>query len=104
VRNQFAVQWGVPGDVPVPGDFNGDGTTDVAVYRSSSGVWLVQGLLPVQWGIPGDLAMLGDFNGDGVTDIAVYRRSSGQWFVRNVFTVWWGVAGDIPASRAYSPR
>ena len=25
VRNQFTVQWGDPGDVPVPGDYNGDG-------------------------------------------------------------------------------
>ena len=31
VLNQFAVEWGGPGDVPVQGDYDGNGTTDVAV-------------------------------------------------------------------------
>jgi hypothetical protein len=38
----------------VPGDYNGDGTTDRAVYRPSTATWFPQGLAPVQWGLPGD--------------------------------------------------
>jgi hypothetical protein len=32
---------GLSTDVPVPGDYNGDGTTDIAVYRRSTGSWYV---------------------------------------------------------------
>ena len=43
------------GDVPVPGDYNGDGLTDVAVWRPSTGEWFVRGQFTVQWGGTGDV-------------------------------------------------
>jgi len=30
---QAQVQWGGPGDIPTPGDFDGDGKTDFAIWR-----------------------------------------------------------------------
>src|SRR5688572_4091986 len=84
------------------GDFNGDGTTEIAVWRPSDGVWYVRGLFNVQWGIGGDIPVAADFNGDGTTDIAVWRPSDGVWYVRGLFNIQWGVGGDVPVVGDYN--
>ena len=38
---QTSQQWGQQGDIPVPGDYDGDGRTDFAVWRPSEGNWYV---------------------------------------------------------------
>src|SRR5438445_4593210 len=38
---QTYFNWGTSGDVPVPGDFDGDGKTDFSIFRPSSSTWWV---------------------------------------------------------------
>ena len=57
--------WGAGGDVPIVGDFDGDGRTDVTVYRPSSAHWFILKSSTnftvdntYQWGATGDIPML----------------------------------------------
>src|SRR5205823_4012765 len=68
--------WGVSTDLPVPGDYDGDGKTDIAVYRASTGAWWILNsgtnyttYSNYNWGNSTDLPTPGDYDGDGKTDV-----------------------------------
>jgi len=115
VENAADVQWGQAGDIPVAGDFDGDGKADRAVVRPdprtvSSSVWWVLksggGVTNVPWGAAGDIPISGDFDGDRRTDPAIYRPASGQtpgqwWAILSSDNSQrllgnWGGLGDVP--------
>ena len=97
-------------DVPVRGDFDGDGRGDPATYRPGSGEWRIwwSGLNyaasnPVVWGVSTDIPVAADYDGDGKTDLAVYRPSTGRWRVllsstnmQTTLDIQWGDAGSRP--------
>ena len=87
----------------MPGDYNGDGVTDIAVYRPSSGQWFVRNQLAVQFGDPGrHRRCRPTTTATARWTCAVYRSSTGHWFVRNQFNVQFGDSGDVPVPGDYN--
>jgi glucuronoarabinoxylan endo-1,4-beta-xylanase len=83
-------------------DFNGDCSTDIAVYRPATGAWYIRGQTSVSFGALDDKPAPGDYNGDKTTDIAVYRPATGAWYIRGQSSVSYGAAGDIPVPGDYN--
>ncbi len=83
-------------------DFDGNGSSDVSVFRPSNGKWYIKGVGGAAWGVSGDIPVNGDYNGDGTTDIAVWRPSNGRWYVRSIGGASWGTSGDIPVPGDYN--
>ncbi|MDQ3801110.1 MAG: FG-GAP-like repeat-containing protein [Acidobacteriota bacterium] len=93
---------------PTPFDFNGDGRSDVSVFRPSTGFWYIarptgspsQNFDAVQFGVNGDVIVPADYDGDGKTDVAVWRPSDGVWYMMQSSagfrTAQFGASGDIP--------
>jgi hypothetical protein len=82
--NFVSVPWGIGGDKPVVGDYDGDAKADAAVFRPSNGIWYIlrsrDGFSAIQFGASTDKPVVGDYDGDGRADVAVYRPSEGNWY------------------------
>src|SRR5579862_2188699 len=109
----LAILLATPAMAATVGDYDGDGNTDFAVWRPSTGQWFIipssnpSTSIVQQWVLVGDIPVPGDYDGDGKTDFAVWRPSTGQWFVipssnpSTSIVQSWGLIGDIPVPGDY---
>jgi protocatechuate 3,4-dioxygenase beta subunit len=78
--------YGLAGDQPIVGDWNGDGVDTIAVFRDGrwhrdtdgDGKW-TNSDSKSGFGQVGDKPVIGDFNGDGIDELGVYR--DGTWHI-----------------------
>ncbi|MEC8344957.1 MAG: fibrinogen-binding protein, partial [Planctomycetota bacterium] len=77
------VRFGQPGDVPVVGDWNGDGVEQLGIYRDGLWVLDLNGNREIdatdkvfEMGGAEDVPMAGDFDGDGVDEASLYRSTT----------------------------
>jgi len=82
-------------------DFDGDGASDIAVFRPSNGFWYLRRIDNDPWGQVNDIPVPGDYNGDGITDMAVWRPSNGVWYLRGIDDDQLGQVGDVPVPADY---
>ncbi len=90
-------------------DFDGDGKSDVSIYRPSTGIWYslnsTTGFSSTQWGNSTDRIVPADYDGDGKTDVAIYRPSNGTFYILSSTTGFratqWGISTDIPVPADY---
>jgi hypothetical protein len=102
----FRITYGNPGDLPVIGDWNGNGTQTQGTFRA--GVWHFKNTLRTgvadysrTYGRPGDRPVVGDWNGDGIQTIGVRRGnlfllSDSTLSPKTAYQFRYGDPGDIP--------
>jgi (2Fe-2S) ferredoxin len=107
------VQFGNGEDKIVPGDFTGEGETDFAVFRPSSGTWYFSEFAgepsrnfdAFPFGALNDIPLIGDFDADNRNDLAVFRN--GTWWIRlslsgEVLALPFGLGSDKQVAADYN--
>jgi hypothetical protein len=109
----------INGDIPVTGDWTGDGHAKIGIYRSSTGTWYLDannnGIYDAgdytygYGGLSGDMPVVGDWMGLNKSCIGIYRTNGGSFWLLDLncngsfentptdaFFPFGGLPGDVP--------
>ena len=114
----YAQAWGLNGDIPAPGDYDGDNRMDFAIQRGegANGVFYIRYMahLPdtvITFGLANDIVVPGYYDSDARTDLAVISENGSgffEWKYRpsaggaDVVDEWGIAATDIPVPGDYN--
>jgi hypothetical protein len=113
----YTILYGKEGDIPVVGDWDGNGTMTIGIFEPDTGVWKLKNTnlegapdYTFAYGVPGDLPVVGDWDGNGTTTIGVVDPATFTWYLRNrnsagvpdITPFAYGVRGDIPVTGTWS--
>ncbi|OYT71678.1 MAG: hypothetical protein CFK52_07400 [Chloracidobacterium sp. CP2_5A] len=100
--------YGLPGDIPIVGDWDGDGVDTLGVFRPATAQFFLKNAntagfadTAFNYGAPGDIPLAGDWTGKGFDSVGVFRN--GVFFLKDSNTagfadraVAFGQASDLP--------
>ena len=107
----LSLNFGLAGDIPVVGDWNGDKVSTIGVWRPSARIFYLKNVnsnaapiaISVNYGLSTDIPVVGDWDGNGTDTIGVWRPSSRRFLLRDSNTsgapdrvITFGLPGDIP--------
>lgn len=109
----YTFTFGGPGDIPLLGDWDGDGIDTPGTYRPSEGAARLTNSIPplgstnhpaditFYFGLPGDRVFAGDWDGDGIDTLGLSRMGHVFLTNANATTIadqvyWFGTHSDLP--------
>jgi len=98
--------WGEEDAIPLTGEFNGDGLTDLASFDRDTGNWEISlndgkmenfNALDIVHGFgAGKAPVVSDFNSDGLTDIGYYDDAQGKIIIKKCYTFSFSESIELP--------
>ncbi len=87
---ELTATFGITGDKPIVGDWDGNGTTTIGVYTPSTGTFAIRNSntngtpdATFAFGAPNLIPISGDWDGDGDDTIGVFDPVTGAYFLKN---------------------
>ncbi len=105
IKDQSEPTYGTNDCLPIPGDYTGDGATDLAIVDLTRldglAKWYLDGAGVFIYGLQEWIPVPGDYDGNGTTDAALFDPDTGKWYVRGQFVTTYG-SGGIPVPGDYN--
>jgi hypothetical protein len=105
-EGELPFAFGLPGDKPIAGDWDGDGKEEAGIFRN--GMFVLDRGVPgytneagFLFGLAGDQPIAGDWNGDGKDEVGIFRNGmfvldQGTPGYTNEVGFYFGIPGDKP--------